>query len=214
MTWSGTTRAPLRDQMVYPPIEPAARCTTWVGVGGSPESVVRAARYGLPLMLAIIGGSPRRFAPYVDLYHRALEQFGHAALPIGVHSPGSRRRDRRAGARGAVAALQAALMTRIGAERGWPPMTRGAVRARGRARRRAVRRLAGDGGAARSPRPMQALGLTRFDLKYSNGTLPHDALMTSIELYGTKVVPLVRELLDAAGYRRPERASRIESGTG
>src|SRR6476619_2872553 len=87
VSWSGQTRGPLKDVRVYPPTE-SGRLTTWVGVGGSPESVVRAARYRLPLMLAIIGGEPRRFKPFVDLYHRALQQFGAPRLPIGVHSPG------------------------------------------------------------------------------------------------------------------------------
>ena len=80
-------RRPCTSQIVYPPVE-TGTLRTWVGVGGSPESVVRAARYGLPLTLAIIGGSPQRFRPYVDLYRQSLEQFGKPMLPIAVHSPG------------------------------------------------------------------------------------------------------------------------------
>src|SRR4030095_16719277 len=87
VTWRGTTRAPINGLRVFPPTE-TGRLTTWIGVGGSPESVVRAARYAMPLMLAIIGGSPMRFAPYIDLYYRALEKLGAERLPIGVHSPG------------------------------------------------------------------------------------------------------------------------------
>lgn len=87
VTWSGQLRPPLTNQSVYPLIEQGT-LTTWIGVGGTPESVVRAAKYGLPLVLAIIGGDPMRFAPLVDLYHRALDQFGHQVLPIAVHSPG------------------------------------------------------------------------------------------------------------------------------
>ncbi|MFH0083675.1 LLM class flavin-dependent oxidoreductase, partial [Pseudomonas aeruginosa] len=68
VSWQGSIRPPLKDQSVYPPIE-TGTLKTWIGVGGSPESVVRAARYNLPLMLAIIGGNPQRFRPYVDLYH-------------------------------------------------------------------------------------------------------------------------------------------------
>ena len=83
VTWRGTTRAPLADQEVYPTVEGSLR--TWVGVGGSPESVVRAARHGLPLMLAIIGGDPMRFAPHVDLYRRACAQLGQPVPPVGVH---------------------------------------------------------------------------------------------------------------------------------
>src|ERR1700761_4824926 len=87
VSWEGKLRPPLKNQIVYPPIE-RGQLKTWIGVGGSPESVVRAAHYDLPLMLAIIGGDPRRFQPYVELYHRALSQYGRAVKPIGVHSPG------------------------------------------------------------------------------------------------------------------------------
>src|ERR1700674_4631991 len=87
VTWSGTSRSPLTDQYVSPPL-PEGHLPTWVGVGGSPQSVIRAARYGLPLMLAIIGGHPSRFGPYVELYQRALEEYGHPSLPVGMHSPG------------------------------------------------------------------------------------------------------------------------------
>src|SRR5690606_35038335 len=85
VTWRGRLRSPLTDQEVYPKTE-SGRLRTWIGVGGSPESVVRAARYGMPLMLAIIGGAPQRFAPFIELYHQALEQFGSAPLPVGLHS--------------------------------------------------------------------------------------------------------------------------------
>jgi probable LLM family oxidoreductase len=198
VTWSGRTRAALREQVVFPPIE-SGTLRTWVGVGGSPDSVVRAARHGLPLMLAIIGGSPRRFAPYVELFHRALGQFGHGPLPVGAHSPGHVAvTDARA--REELWPHYAAMMTRIGAERGWPPASRANFE-----------REAGPDGAlcVGSPETVakkiaataQALGLSRFDMKYSAGTLSHDTLMVSIELYGTQVVPRVQELLHAAGYR-------------
>ena len=87
VTWQGRTRPPLTKQRIFPPIE-HGQLKAWVGVGGSPESVVRAARYDLPLALAIIGGDPKRFRPYVDLYHRAFAEFGRPAKPIAVHSPG------------------------------------------------------------------------------------------------------------------------------
>ena len=105
VTWEGKTRPPLASQHVFPPIE-TGRLKTWVGVGGSPDSVVRAARYDLPLMLAIIGGDPKRFRPYVDLYHRAFAQFGRPVQPIGVHSPGYVAGNGRPGARRAVAGVQ------------------------------------------------------------------------------------------------------------
>ena len=88
VTWSGGMRAPLEGQRVFPPTE-SELLPTWVGVGGSPESVVRAARYGLPLVLAVIGGEPLRFTPLVDLYHRALEQFAKPRQPVAAHCPGS-----------------------------------------------------------------------------------------------------------------------------
>ncbi|WP_278258019.1 LLM class flavin-dependent oxidoreductase [Nocardioides convexus] len=88
VSWSnGTLRPPLTDARVFPRTE-RGHMPTWIGVGGSPESVVRAARYGFPLMLAIIGGDPARFAPYADLYRRALTELEQPDLPIGVHSPG------------------------------------------------------------------------------------------------------------------------------
>jgi probable LLM family oxidoreductase len=198
VTWSGKTRSPLRNQTVYPPIEPGKTLRVWVGVGGTPESVARAAHYNLPLMLAIIGGSARRFVPYVDLFYRALKEFGHERLPIGVHSPGHiAETDEKA--KEDLWPNHAQLMTRIGAERGWPPTTRGQFE-----------REAGPDGAIYVGSPetvarkiattIQTLGLTRFDLKYANGPLPHAAMMRSIELYGTVVAPRVRELLADAGY--------------
>ncbi|MCU1505388.1 MAG: hypothetical protein QOG18_857 [Microbacteriaceae bacterium] len=191
VTWSGETRASLVNQSVYPPTE-SGSITTWVGVGGSPESVVRAAGHGLPLMLAIIGGDPVRFAPYVDLYKRALAQFDRPELPVGAHSPGhiAATDDQ---AREELWPHFRANRDRIGRERGWPPMTR-----------EDFDHEATDGAlmvgspttvAAKIVRAATALGLSRFDLKYSNGTLPHEKLMTSIELYGREVAPMVREQL-------------------
>jgi probable LLM family oxidoreductase len=198
VTWSGQTRTPLRDQIVYPPIE-TGRLRVWVGVGGTPDSVVRAARHNLPLMLAIIGGDPKRFAGYVDLFHRALAHFGHELLPIGVHSPGHvAATDEQA--REELWPHHKAMMTRIGSERGWPPITRSQFD-HGASPDGAIYVGSPETVAQKIAATIMALGLTRFDMKYSNGTLPHDKVMTSIELYGTKVQPRVRELLDAAGYK-------------
>ena len=191
VTWKGRLRAPLTNQLVYPPSE--GPLYTWVGVGGSPESVVRAAYYGLPLMLAIIGGSPARFAPYSQLYRERLEKFGKPLQPIGAHSPGHVAETDEL-AREQLWPHYAGLMNRIGRERGWSPIGRDHFE-----------REASEGAlfvgspqtvAAKIVRTVRALGLSRFDLKYSNGTLPHDLMMKSIELYGTKVVPLVRDQLD------------------
>lgn len=193
VTWEGTTRSSLRQQQVYP--RSGNRIVTWVGVGGSPQSVVRAASYGLPLMLAIIGGDPVRFTPFVDIYHRALEQFGHPTLPVGVHSPGHiAETDEQA-----IEDMWLHWMpirNRIGAERGWGPGTR-----------IEFEQSVGPNGAFHvgSPetvarkivRTVKALGLSRFDMKYSAGTLPHESMMRSIELYGSEVIPRVRELLAA-----------------
>jgi probable LLM family oxidoreductase len=191
VTWSGQTRAPLKKQPVYPPTESGA-LRTWVGSGGSPESVARAAHYGMPLVLAIIGGQPLAFAPLVDLYHRALEKSGHDMRPVAVHSPGFVGEDD-ATARDLIWPHYAAMQTRIGRERGWAPMTRGQFD-----------QAAGPDGAlfvgspetvaAKIVKVVRGLHLSRFDLKYSLGTLPHEHLMGSIERYGKRVVPLVREL--------------------
>jgi probable LLM family oxidoreductase len=198
VTWSGTTRTPLEKQAVYPRIE-SGRLHTWVGVGGSPESVVRAARYGLPLTLAIIGGNPLRFRPYVDLYLQSLARFGHPVQPIAVHSPGHvAESDERA--REDLWPHYQAMMTRIGGERGWPPATRedfeSAVGPSGALCVGAPQTV-----ATKIARTIEALGLSRFHLKYSAGTLPHAALMKSVELYGTSVVPGVRAMLgDSAAH--------------
>lgn len=207
VTWSGTTRPPLRDQLVFPPTA-AGALRTWIGVGGSPESVVRAARYGLPLMLAIIGGSPARFAPLVDLYHRALGQLGQDPQPVGVHSPGYVA-DTNERALEELWPHYSAMHTHIGRERGWPPMTR-----------TQFEQAAGPDGAlfAGAPatvadkivRTARVLGLDRFDLKVSNGTLPHPLVLASIERYASEVAPLVRRRLedDEPAADRHERTAR------
>ena len=191
VTWQGTTRAALDGADVYP--KTANGITAWVGVGGSPESVVRTARYGYGLMLAIIGGSAERFRPYVDLYHRSLDSFGRDRLPVGIHSPGHIA-DTDAQAWEELYPAMEANRNAIGAERGWPPYSR-----------LQFQHDVGPDGAlfAGSPETVarkiaaavRALGVDRFDLKYANGTMPHATLMRSIELYGTRVAPMVQELL-------------------
>jgi probable LLM family oxidoreductase len=194
VTWSGRTRPPLNGQHVYPPIE-SGRLRTWIGSGGSPESVVRAARHGLPLMIAIIGGQPLAFAPLGDLYRRAIAKLGGKALPFGAHSPGYVAVND-AQAQADVWPHYQAMHERIGRERGWPPMTRGEF----------DRACGPDGAlfvgspetvATKLVKVVNGLSLSRFDLKYSLGTLAHEKLMTSIELYGSQVVPRVRRALQA-----------------
>src|SRR5215468_190749 len=120
VTWSGTMRASLENADVFPKTE-SGHLTTWVGVGGSPESVIRTAHYGFPLMLAIIGGAPKRFAPYIELYGRAAEQFGTTAYPVGMHSPGFIA-DTDEAAREIHWPSYKVMRDRIGALRGWPPV--------------------------------------------------------------------------------------------
>jgi probable LLM family oxidoreductase len=191
VTWQGQTRPPLKNQRVFPPID-GEPLRTWIGVGGSPESVVRAARYELPLALAIIGGDPARFRPYVDLYHRAFAQLGKPALPIAVHSPGYVA-DTDAQARDEYWQGYKVMHDRIGAERGWPPMARASFEQE--VERGALHVGAPETVARKIAKTAKALGIGRFDLKYSAGTLAHDKLMHCIELYGTKVIPLVREMM-------------------
>ena len=200
VTWSGATRSAIEDQVVYPPIEKGA-LRTWVGVGGSPESVIRAARYGLPLTLAIIGGNPLRFRPYVDLYHEALAKFGFETRPIAVHSPGYvAATDQQA--KDELWPHYEKMMKRIGGERGWPPASRNQFDHEAGANG-ALCVGSPDTVAAKIIKTVTALGLSRFDLKYSSGTLSHEQMMTSIELIGTKVAPLVRDAVrqDAAKTR-------------
>lgn len=189
ITWSGRTRSALKNQIVYPPIE-SGLLRTWVGVGGSPESVIRAAKYGLPLTLAIIGGSPTRFRPYVDLYHQSIEKFGFDPQPIAVHSPGHvAATDQEA--KEQIWPHYQGMMTRIGGERGWPPVTR-AQFDHETGPHGALCVGSPDTVAAKISNTVRVLGLSRFDLKYSNGTLPHHHMLTSIELIGTRVAPRVR----------------------
>ena len=192
VTWEGTTRAELHDADVFPKTE-SGRLTTWVGVGGSPESVVRTARYGLRLMLAIIGGAPARFAPYIELYQRAAEELGTTAYPAGMHSPGFiAETDEEA--KELFYPGYKEVRDRIGALRGWPPLRRAEFDAeveRGSlyigAPETVARKMAG---------AIQALGVGRFDLIYSaGGALSASARLRAVELYGTRVIPLVREML-------------------
>jgi probable LLM family oxidoreductase len=192
VTWQGKTRPALHDQDVVPHTE-SGPFPAWIGVGGSPQSVIRAAHYGFSLMLAIIGGSPARFAPFSQLFHQALERFGKEPLPVGVHSPGH------------VAATDEKAR-----EEFWPhylEMIRRVSKTRGFAvpTKESFTYETGPQGALYVGSPetvakkiaanLTSLGANRFDLKYGMGGLSHEVLMTNIELYGTQVIPRVRELL-------------------
>jgi probable LLM family oxidoreductase len=189
VTWSGKHRAPLADQGVYPrPVQ--EQLPVWVAVGGNPQSVVRAGAYGLPLALAIIGGEPERFAPLVTLYRRAAEQTGHAGLPVSINSHGLVAGTSQAAADGFFATY-ADVMTRLGRERGWAPVTRDQFDA-----------LTGPHGALVVGSPQQVaekilfqhevFGHQRFLMQSSLGAAPHRDVLRSIELLGTEVAPLVR----------------------
>ncbi len=190
--WEGRTRAPIHGLMAYPQLEEGLLPVS-IGVGGSPQSVVRTASYGYPMTLAIIGGDPVRFRPYVDLYYKSLEEQGKEWQPLAVHSPGHVA-DTDEQAREEYFPHWLASRNRIGAERGWGP-----------AGRAEFDEQVADHGAlyVGSPETVarkiaattKNLGLQRFDLKYSSGTLPHSAMMKSIELLGTKVTPLVHEMV-------------------
>jgi alkanesulfonate monooxygenase SsuD/methylene tetrahydromethanopterin reductase-like flavin-dependent oxidoreductase (luciferase family) len=165
---------------------------TWIGVGGSPESVIRAARHGLPMMLAIIGGEPSRFAPLVDLYYRALEKFGMARLPIGLHSPGYIA-DTDAHAKEELFPSYKQMRDKIGAERGWPPLR--ATEFEAEIQQGSLYVGSPETVARKIAATVKALGVQRFDLKYSAGPMPHAKLMHCIEHYGKQVIPMVRDLL-------------------
>lgn len=191
VTWQGTTRAALENADVFPKTESGLKA--WVGVGGTPESVVRAARYGYGLMLAIIGGPSHRFRPFVDLYNRSLQTFEREPLPIGVHSPGHIAETDQQAWDEAYPGFEA-MNNSIGRERGWPAYSR-----------MRFQHDVGPEGALYVGSPetvarkiaatVRTLGVQRFDMKYSTGTLAHEKMVRSIELYGTRVAPLVRDLL-------------------
>ncbi|WP_193598744.1 LLM class flavin-dependent oxidoreductase [Microbacterium sp. YJN-G] len=190
VTWQGSTRAALTDQRVFPTT--AAGIPTWVGVGGSPDSVVRTARYNFGLFLAIIGGPAARFAPYIDLFDRAQDQFGVERRPVAVHSPGLvAETDQKARALTHDGWL--AMRTRMGQERGWGPPAVGDFE----------REIEGGALYIGSPETvarkiaatLKTLSIDRFDLKYDQSKVGHDTMMRSIELYGEKVVPMVKDMI-------------------
>jgi probable LLM family oxidoreductase len=194
VTWSGSTRPSLRDAPIVPRPEQGT-LSTWVGVGGSLGSVDRAARHGLPLMLAIIGGPPTRFIPLAERHRSELERLEKRPQPIGVHSPGHVADSDRE-ARDQFWPHYAEVLGRVAVERGFAPPTRQSY----------VEEI-GPGGALYVGAPetvarkivanLKALGAVRFDLKYGMGDLSHDHLMRAIELYGSQVVPLVKEMMSS-----------------
>ena len=206
VSWEGTTRAPLRGQDVVPHIEHGP-FPVWIGVGGSPESVIRAARHGFSLMLAIIGGPPARFAPFSGLFREALEKLGQSPRPVGVHAPGHV----------AVTDEQAVeefwprwleTIRRVSAERGFAAPTResfmGDVGPNG-----ALYVGSPETVAQKIVANLRTLDATRFDLKFGMPGLTQDTLLRNVELYGTRVIPRVRELW---GDRQTALSSTPEHG--
>jgi probable LLM family oxidoreductase len=189
VTWQGAHRAPLKNQAVFP--RTPNKIPIWVAVGGNPQSAIRAGSLGLPMALAIIGGLPERFLPFVELFHQAARQSGHDALPVGINTHGYVA-DTSQAAADEFFPSYAAQMTHIGRERGWPPTTREHFEA-GLGLRAHL--------AIGSPEQViekilyqhEKLGHQRYLMQMSVGTMPHGKTMRSIELFGTKVAPAVRK---------------------
>jgi probable LLM family oxidoreductase len=188
VTWSGKFRSPLHEQFVYPPL-PHGHLPTWIGVGGSPQSVIRAARYGLPVVFAMIGGDPMLYSPLIELHKRALEQFGHAPQPVGMHAHGFIAETDQEAADTQIPfnmRLWAADDRRAAPSRAWFD-NEIAVGSHFVGSAETV--------AAKIARYVRALGLGRFQLVYSVGATPHEKKMETLERYGRDVIPLVREML-------------------
>ncbi len=194
VTWQGTHRAPIRELGVYPrPVQNPI--PVWIAVGGTPQSVVRAASLGLPLALGIIGGEPVRFAPFARLYRDIAMRAGHdpGTLKLSINAHGYVAESDKQAADEYYPA-HAAVMTRIGRERGWPPATRAQFDA-----------LTGPEGAyvvgdpetvaEKIIRQHDIFGQDRYLLQFSVGSMPHSQIMRSIELFGTRVAPIVRNAL-------------------
>jgi probable LLM family oxidoreductase len=192
ISWKGTTRPPINNLGVYPrPLQ--KKLPIWVAIGGTPESVERAGRLGLPMALAIIGGEPARFAPYVQYFRETAKNAGHdiSTLGVGINSHvfvGDTSQQ----AADDFYSPYALVMSRIGRERGWPPMDREHYE---------MMRSAKGSLLVGSPQQVidkilyeyELFKNTRFLAQMSVGTMPHDKLMRSIELFGTVVAPAVRK---------------------
>src|SRR5450432_869524 len=193
ISWKGKHRSAIQNLGVYPRAF-QKKLPVWIAVGGTPESVIRAATLGLPLALAIIGGNPAHFLPLVELYRKTALSAGQASLPLAVHSHGYISEDSQQAADEFFPSY-AYVMSNIGRERGWPPTTRSQFEA-GRSKQGAL--LVG------SPQQVidkilyekELFGLDRFLLHVSVGTMPHAQIMHSIELFGTQVAPVIRKELN------------------
>ena len=191
VTWSGQTRAPLRNMDVFPKTE-RGHMPLRVGVGGTPESVVRAAKLGAHLALAIIGGDPARFAPFSNLYRQACDQLGREQGSISIHSPGHiADTDEQAAEELWPNYLE--MFGRIGRERGWSPPSK--EQFLGEIAYGSLYVGSPETVAQKIAYALKSVGAQRFDFKYCNGPLTHKQMLHSIELYATQVIPRVKELL-------------------
>jgi probable LLM family oxidoreductase len=196
MDWEGEYTQKLTNTEIFPKTE-SGHLKTMVGVGGSPESIIRAARYDFPVVLAIIGGDPARFQPYVELYKRAAERLGNPVHPIAMHSHGFIADTQEEAEEMAWENIKLSF-DKIGKTRGWAPMTREHFN-----REMATGSMyvgTPEVVAQRMAKAIQTLHVGRFDLVYGAGEQPAAARERMIELYGTQVIPRVRELLVEAGY--------------
>lgn len=196
LTWEGEFRAPIRNLGVYPrPLQQPL--PVWIAVGGTPGSVNRAARLGLPLALAIIGGAPRQFAPLIAFYREAARRAGHdPAPPVGINSH-TYVADTSERAADEFFPSYADLMSRIGRERGWPPVTRAQFEA-SRAMEGALLVGSVEQVIEKILFQHELFGHQRFLAQMTVGSMPHDRTMRSIELFGTRVAPAVRQALGGA----------------
>jgi probable LLM family oxidoreductase len=194
VTWSGSMRAGLSNQQVYPKTE-GGQMPLRVGVGGSPESVLRAARLNIPMALAIIGGDPARFEPFARLYKETLAKLGMPELPVSVHSPGHVAETDDQAIEEAWPGYEASF-GKIGLERGWGPTSKEHFLSE--VYHGSMYVGSPETVAKKIVHALSSVGASRFDLKYDMGPLSHSKLSKSIELYATKVVPMVREMLETA----------------
>jgi probable LLM family oxidoreductase len=203
VTWKGKHRPSINNLGVYPrPYQ--SKLPIWIAIGGTPESVARAATLGLPMALAIIGGSPERFAPYIQYYRDTALSAGHDvnALGVGINSH-AYVSDTSQKAADEFYPSYAHLMTRIGRERGWPPMTR-----------EHFEQMRAPQGSLLVGSPQQVIDKilyeyelfknTRFLAQMSVGTMPHEKVMRSIELFGTHVAPVVKKAVGLTPVHRSE----------
>lgn len=196
VTWEGKLTQNLDNVEVFPKTE-SGSLEVMIGVGGSPNSVVRAAAYDMPLMLAIIGGSPDRFTPYVDLYRRAAKQFGHDPHPVGMHSPGFIAETDDEAVRLAFPLFKQQMDT-IGKTRGWTPMTREHFMSEVETGSMYIG--SPETVARKIATAMRAVDAKRFDLVYGFGPVPVGYREKTIELYAKEVIPRVRALLSAEAF--------------